>query len=149
MQAIERIRPLLEEDLPSALEIWLHANLEAHAFIPGEYFREKVEEVGKAMQSAQVWVYERDGQIMGFLGLQGEYIAGLFVRQSARGEGIGGKLIRSAKERHSRLRASVYQKNSRALAFYQREGFHVLSKNVEDETGQTELQIEYVRNMLE
>lgn len=36
------IRSFCESDLPSVMRIWLNSNLEAHSFIPPEYWRDKI-----------------------------------------------------------------------------------------------------------
>lgn len=46
---------------------------------------------------------------------------GIFVREDVRSRGIGKQLLDYAKEIKSSIRLSVYQKNTRAIAFYQRE----------------------------
>ena len=65
----------------------------------------------------------RRGEILGFLGLEGDYIAGIFVRHGAQSRGVGKKLLDRAKEGRGRLSLRVYEKNTRAAAFYRRGGF--------------------------
>lgn len=38
---------------------------------------------------AEIYVFEEQGQIKGFVGLDGEYIAGIFVREKEQSLGIG------------------------------------------------------------
>ena len=52
--------------------------------------------------------------------------------------GIGKLLLDYIKNKKIRLRLNVYQKNARALAFYQREGFDIQSEGVDDVTGEKE-----------
>ena len=115
------IRPMEKEDLDEILQIWLSANCEAHPFVPERYWRENLSSVRQALPGAQVLLWEEDGCILGFIGLQGEDIAGLFVR--SRGRGVGKALLCAAKEGRRELSLSVYEKNSGALRFYLREGF--------------------------
>jgi putative acetyltransferase len=117
------IRPMEKEDLDEILQIWLSANCEAHPFVPEHYWRENLSAVRQALPGAQVLLWEEDGCILGFIGLQGEYIAGLFVRGGSRGRGVGKALLCAAKEGRRELSLSVYEKNSGALRFYLREGF--------------------------
>ena len=49
---------------------------------------------------------------------------------------VVGRLMNESKK--VRLRLNVYQKNARALAFYQREGFDIQSEGVDDVTGEKE-----------
>ena len=67
-----------------------------------------------------------------------EYIAGIFVDKSCRSTGIGTQLLTCVKEKYDILSLSVYQQNSRAVAFYQREGFSILSEGVDEDTGEKE-----------
>ena len=72
------------------------------------------------------------------MGLEGNYVAGLFVRQDARSRGVGKELLDCAKAHRTQLSLSVYRKNERAAAFYQREGFVVLAAGVDANTGEPE-----------
>ena len=74
-------------------------------------------------------MYEDDKMIQGFVGLSNEYIEGIFVSDEMQSCGIGKLLLDYIKNKKIRLRLNVYQKNARALSFYQRENRHFLSKN--------------------
>ncbi len=63
--------------------------------------------------------------IQGFVGLNNEYIEGIFVSDEMQSCGIGKLLLDYIKDKKVRLQLSVYQKNARAISFYQREGFIV------------------------
>ena len=101
------IRALQAADLASVAEIWLNTNLTAHDFVPAQYWRDHFEEVTQALPLAEVYVYEEQGEIQGFIGLSGSYIAGIFVRSQAQSRGIGGQLLRYAKARKKRLELRV------------------------------------------
>lgn len=135
---MEQIRGLEISDLEPVMKIWLDANIEAHRFIPEAYWQCHYEEVKGLLPQAEVYVYEEDGKIAGFLGLTENYIAGVFVKGSARSRGIGKQLLDYAKGIRQELSLSVYQKNSRAVRFYEREGFTVQSEHIDDETAEKE-----------
>lgn len=139
------IRRMGEGDLEAVAAIWLDANREAHDFIPASYWLGHFEEVRTALAQAEVWVFEAEAQteISGFIGLQEDYIAGIFVRREARSGGVGRQLLDHVKAGRRQLRLQVYRKNSRAAAFYRREGFHVLEEGVDPETGEAELLMEW------
>ena len=65
------IRSLTPQDLNTVMQIWLEGNLEAHAFIPEAYWKSNVPLVRDQLQSAEVWVYEKNGALLGFAGMQG------------------------------------------------------------------------------
>ena len=78
-------------DLDAVLQIWLETNASAHAFVPRSYWLRQSALVREALPQAEVYVEagEDDGQVRGFVGLTGDFIAGLFVRASAQSQGIG------------------------------------------------------------
>ena len=93
----------------------------------------------KAMlPQAEVYVYENDNSIQGFAGLSGDYIEGLFVSSECQCCGIGARLLNHIKGIRTTLQLKVYQKNTRAIRFYLREGFEILSEGVDEATGEKE-----------
>lgn len=119
------IRELRKADIDSVADIWLDTNRKAHAFIPASYWESNFASVKEMLPQAEVYVYENDKGIQAFLGLSGEYIEGIFVSEGAQSRGIGKCLLDCAKDRKPALRLNVYQKNVRAIRFYQREGFQI------------------------
>ena len=106
------IQPFRKADLDLVAEIWLTANLQAHSFIPSEYWKENQALVRELLLQAEVYVYEKGGEILGFAGLDGAYIEGIFVAEEARSQGIGKSL------------------------FYEREGFQIQSEGMDEATGE-------------
>ena len=138
------IRPFAEVDLDAVMEIWLSSNLQAHPFIVPSYWAEHLEEVKRLIPQAEVYVHESDGVVNGFLGLtEAGNIAGLFISEQARGQGIGNRLLSKAKRLYSTLLLTVYEKNVRAVHFYQREGFHLVEKREDPDTGQIEYRMRW------
>lgn len=134
------IRAFQENDLTAIMQIWLDTNVKTHCFIPKEYWTDHYERVKSALPQAEVYVYEEDAtkQIDGFIGLSKDYMEGIFVREGVRSKGIGKQLLEYAKCVKSNMRLCVYQKNTRAIRFYQREQFVIQSENTEDTTNQKE-----------
>ena len=118
------IRRMGKGDLDAVAAIWLDANREAHDFIPAAYWLGHFAEVRTALARAEVWVFETEAraEISGFIGLLGDYIAGIFVRREARSGGVGRQLLDHVKTSRGQLRLQVYRKNLRAAAFYRRGG---------------------------
>ena len=88
----------------------------------------------------EIYVYEDDNtnQINGFIGLMDNYIAGIFVNKNNQSRGIGKQLLDYVKEIKETLNLSVYQKNIRAISFYQREQFVIQSEHIDDDNNEKE-----------
>ena len=108
------IRRMTAADAGAVADIWLAANLDAHGFIPAEYWRGCQSAVREAIAGAEVYVYEGPEGIEGFIGLEGEHIAGLFVRSGSRSRGLGHALLEAARAGRAGLSLSVYEKNAPA-----------------------------------
>lgn len=130
------IRELLPEDLNIVMKIWLNANKEAHPFIEPAFWEENAPVVRELLPQAEVWVYEAEGEVLGFIGLMDHsYIAGLFVDASRRSGGIGSALLDHCKKIAPILTLKVYTKNEKAVTFYKRNGFSVVEEMANEETG--------------
>ncbi len=132
------IRTFLNSDTDRVMQIWLGANIEAHAFIPREYWEANAPAVREQLLQARIYVYEKDGVIQGFVGMQTDYLAGIFVDQSVRSMGIGKQLLSHVKTLYPAFSLNVYQKNERAVAFYLREGLTISAEGLEEDTGNLE-----------
>lgn len=133
------IRRMEKTDLDAVMQIWLDGNLDAHAFIPKEYWTGHFCAVREAMCEAEVYVHEMpSGTVDGFTGLSGCHIEGLFVDRRARSQGVGKKLLDFAKRRKPRLTLEVYRRNVSAIQFYLREGFAVQAEEIDSGTHEPE-----------
>ena len=134
------IRTFRKNDLFVVMQIWLETNIKAHSFIPKAYWTDNYAVVKDILPQAEIYVYEDDNtsQIGGFIGLTDNYIEGIFVREAIQSKGIGKQLLNYAKEIKSSLRLNVYQKNTRAITFYQREQFVICSEIIDDSTNEKE-----------
>ena len=132
------IRELRKVDINKVAEIWLDTNIKTHYFISAQYWKSNFELVKELLLQATVYVYEDKQEIQGFIGLSNEYIEGIFVSDEMQSCGIGKLLLDYIKNKKVRLRLNVYQKNARALSFYQREGFDIQSEGLDDATGEKE-----------
>lgn len=130
------------QDLDKIMDIWLQGNLEAHSFIDAEYWKKNFDSVKSVLPNAEVYVYEEDGEILGFIGMDAEYIAGIFVAAEHKGQGIGHQLIETVKKK-KRLSLHVFDKNTGAMAFYLKEGFTVRERMTEKDTSERECLMVY------
>ena len=136
------IRKLQKVDINRVADIWLKTNLKAHFFIPEQYWISNYEFVKEMLPQAEVYVYEDDKMIQGFIGINDEYIEGIFVSDEMQSRGIGKMLLDYIKDKKDKLQLKVYQKNVRAMSFYQREGFTIQSEEMDEFTREKE----YVMN---
>ena len=132
------IRKLQKADINRVADIWLKTNLKAHFFISEQYWISNYEFVKEMLPQAEVYVYEDDKMIQGFVGLNAEYIEGIFVSDEMQSCGIGKLLLDYIKDKKVSLRLNVYQKNARAISFYQREGFIIQCEDLDEDTGEKE-----------
>ena len=132
------IRKLLNRDIDRVADIWLKTNLKAHYFISNQYWKSNYELVKEMMSQSEVYVFEVDKMIQGFVGLNDEYIEGIFVSDEMQSCGIGKLLLDYIKDKKVSLRLNVYQKNARAISFYQREGFIAEKKGCKNRNSQPE-----------
>jgi len=120
------------------MKIWLETNIDAHNFIPKEYWVSNYEAVKNALYSAQILMYEQD-IIKGFIGITDSfYIAGLFVAKDFQRCGIGSLLIEECKRRYSCLELDVYVNNTGSVAFYKHHGFAIEHEKENDDTKEKE-----------
>ena len=141
------IRKFESRNLDAVMQIWLHSNLDAHAFIAASFWTEHFEMVRDLLPQAELYVHEDAStrQIDGFIGLTENHIEGIFVAESARSKGVGKSLLEYAKSCKPYLTLSVYQKNERALAFYRREKFVVQSEGIDEDTNEADIQMLWMR----
>ena len=130
------IRELRKVDINKVAEIWLDTNIKTHYFISAQYWKSNFELVKELLLQATVYVYEDKQEIQGFIGLSNEYIEGIFVSAEMQSQGIGKILLNYVKGKRNKLILNVYQKNTRAISFYQREGFDIQYSGLDEATGE-------------
>ena len=130
------IRELRKADINRVAKIWLDTNINAHYFISAQYWKSNFELVKELLLQATVYVYEDKQEIQGFIGLSNEYIEGIFVSAEMQSQGIGKILLNYVKGKRNKLILNVYQKNTRAISFYQREGFEIQHSGLDEATGE-------------
>ena len=137
------IRGFKLEDLDQVMKIWLDSNLEAHHFINREYWIANAPMVKEQLLGAEIYVYEYENKIVGFVGLQDNYLTGIFVDKSMRSKGIGKQLLDYVKGLRQELLLTVYHENESAVKFYKREGLTTISQEMDEVTNNLELLMQY------
>ena len=113
------------------------------------YFEEK--QVLKGMQRYETeegllentYVYD-DGVVKGFIQLDGNKVAKLFVEPVLQGNGIGAKLLNFVIKEKNVTHLWALEKNVKAIRFYERHGFRVTAEK-ELEEGTTEYLVKLER----
>ena len=115
------IRVVQKTDITKVADIWLDTNIKAHNFISAQYWESNYELVKEMLLQAEVYVCESNGEIQGFIGLNGDYIEGIFVCDRLQSQGIGKLLLDFVKESRTQLSLNVYQKKHKEQYIFIRE----------------------------
>ncbi len=137
------IRKFQDFDLKKVLRLWYEGNLEAHDFIDQEYWDRNLSYVKRVIPEVEVYVYEINGQVVGFVGIDEGYIAGLFVDKEFRGCGVGSKLMDYVKERYDFFTLHVFENNYGAVTFYENRGLLKKEESVHEDLGEVEYLMYY------
>lgn len=138
------IRAYQASDLKAIMDLWLDTNVAAHDFIDEDYWRSNYDTVKQMIPEATLYVFEDQG-IKGFAGLNGTYIAGIFVDKTQQSKGVGKQLLDFIKDKNVELMLQVYKKNNRAVQFYLREEFEIEKEQLDIHTSETELVMKWTK----
>ena len=92
----------------------------------------------------QLWVYDDNGVVKGFLWVDDKQIKKLFVEPVLQSRGIGAKLLEHAVSELDATYLWALEKNTRAIDFYKRHGFMVTDEKMLEE-GTTEYLVKLIR----
>ncbi len=142
------IRPCRESDTEELVRIWLEASLQAHPFIPAEYWKAHVPSMRELYLPASdvILVYEEEGAVGGFMAMVDDYVAALFIAPKFQRRGVGTRFLDIAKRMKRTLCLNVYARNRGAIRFYERCGFRIAGERVEKESGEIEYEMEFGRS---
>ena len=136
------IRKFEKNDINAVMEIWVNENIRTHNFIAKEYWKDNYEYVKDILPKADIYVYILDEQVVGFVGVNNNYVEGIFVDINNQHSGIGTSLLDRIKENKDNLTLNVYKKNANAIKFYEKNNFIITSENIDKDTNE----IEYTMN---
>ena len=122
------IRRFEHTDTVATAKVWLRSGLDEYKYLPTfqslNEFRALAVFTTVIAKQCDIWVYERNGKIAGFLALNGSYIDRLYVDPNAQKLGIGAALLAHAKSLCPEgLQLHTHQQNQRARSFYEKFGF--------------------------
>ena len=130
------IRQLQNKDIDKIMGIWLESTIYAHKFISKEYWNENYNIVKDVyIPMSKTFVYEDNDDIRGFISIiNNDFIGALFVEKNYQSQGIGKSLIDYAKNLYDNLSLAVYKENEKALEFYKKMEFKIISENINEDT---------------
>lgn len=135
-----------EKDLDNIMEIWLKSNIESHNFVDKNYWINNFDLVKSMIKESEIYIYEENNKILGFIGLSENYIAGIFIDKEFRNKGIGKNLLDYAKDKKDKLYLNVFEKNNKAMNFYIKNQFIISEKNFDDENNEYEYKLIWNKN---
>ena len=136
---IRRHRP---EDVSALLEVWERASEVGHPFLDAGFLaaeRTAIRDV--YLHRSETWLYEAEGEVVGYLALIGDEIGALFVHPDRHGQGIGRALVDHALELRGHLEVEVFSENAVGRRFYERYGFVPLREYRHEPTGRLMLRL--------
>lgn len=114
-------------DLPVCAAI-INDYIDATEWLPRTMNHADVEAlfVPSLLEARTLFVAEEAGVITGYLSMSNDgFVPALYLRPGGRGKGVGKMLLDAAKAAHPEgLELTVFERNTDALRFYEREGFH-------------------------
>lgn len=139
------IRKFEKNDIDAVMQIWKNENIKAHKFIANEYWENNYELVKEIIPNVEIYVYILKEKIVGFIGVDNNYIEGIFVDTNNQCNGIGTSLLNKVKENRNSLTLSVYKKNTSAINFYKRNDFIVINENIDKDTNEIEYTMKWCK----
>lgn len=88
--------------------------------------QEDLEYFGKIIEDENVIVAQSGDKVVGFCSYNNNWLNHLYVIPEHQGRGVGKALLDNAKAHNIELNLWVFQKNTNAIDFYQRNGFKLL-----------------------
>jgi len=132
------IRRFRDYDIERVVDIWLEGNVSAHGFISADYWIDNAGFFRQVVHEMDVYVYEQMGSVVGFVAVDQNQIAALYVVAPYRDKGLGKQFVEYIKNMRDTLSLQVYQKNHKAIDFFHREGFFIDDEAINPDTGELE-----------
>ena len=129
------IRKIKVTDYPRLIEIWESAVLSTHDFLKEEDFLYYKEQLPVYFQYVNLFGFEQEGILIGFMGIAEGNLEMLFIDNNYRGIGIGKKLITYAIDNLQVTKVDVNEQNNQAVGFYKYIGFSVYKRSDLDGEG--------------
>jgi GNAT superfamily N-acetyltransferase len=121
------IRPAAPEDVAAIAELY-ERSFATLSFLPTLHTLDEHRAwFGQVVAELEVWVWEQESAIVGFIALDDAMLDYLYVEPEVTGRGIGSALLKHAKERRpGGFTLWTFQQNEGARRFYERGGLHAI-----------------------
>ena len=129
------IRKIKVTDYPRLMEIWDSSVLSTHDFLIEEDFLYYKERLPVYFQYVNLFGFEQEGILIGFMGIAEGNLEMLFIDNKYRGAGIGKKLITYAIDNLQVTKVDVNEQNVQAVGFYEYMGFNIYKRSNLDGEG--------------
>ncbi|WP_213876813.1 GNAT family N-acetyltransferase [Pseudomonas sp. dw_358] len=125
-------------EYPELAQLWEKSVRATHHFLPDSYIRLLRPLVENHYLNAVMLICCRDrrGYMTGFAGIAMGKVEMLFIHPRHRGHGIGTRLLQYAVLHLNASELEVNEQNPKALGFYRKQGFEVISRSPVDGMGQ-------------
>ena len=137
MRAQTDITAVTAEDIPRVVAVWVASVRATHHFLTEADIQHLKPLVGDELSQLATVIGVRDdeGQVIGFIGVEGVEVTALFIHPAWRGRGIGRQLLTYAVETLGATQLDVNEQNDQAVGFYRRMGFEVAGRSEVDGMG--------------
>ena len=134
MVQIKERNPVLIQKL---LDVWESSVIATHLFLSVDEINNIKQYVPQAIKDVSILVIaeNKNGDPVGFMGVDDKKLEMLFVLDKYRGQGIGKQLLQYGIENYSINELTVNEQNPRAKGFYEHMGFEVYKRTELDEQG--------------
>lgn len=131
------IKRFNNREITILLNIWKEASAIAHPFLTTEFIDRATEQMINAyLPNSDTWIYEEEGEVIGFISMFDSEIAGLFVLPNHHSKGVGTMLVQHVNQSQDGLEVEVFDKNIIGKPFYIKQGFKFMKEYIHKETGQ-------------
>ncbi|MCT8161550.1 GNAT family N-acetyltransferase [Pseudoruegeria sp. SHC-113] len=129
-------RAWLPQDVAALQALYAAALRNASPALPESFIEAEVGNLAQTyLPQTDTRVIGHLGAPVGFLSLNGNEIAGLFIHPDSQRNGIGTALLAWAADQTANLEAEVFAENTPARRFYEANGFTEIAKAAHPETG--------------
>ncbi len=131
------IIPAIPSDYKKITDVWEASVKATHHFLPADFttqWRNQVETVFLPLVELYC-AKNKEGKIIGFVGVAEQKIEMLFLDPDTRGKGVGKQLTEFAIKTLKANKVDVNEQNEQAVGFYLKMGFKQVGRSEKDAQG--------------